>query len=48
MYWYSCTLISCVVDTGGGGGGGRGTPYDGLNGEASPKNDTFFRLEVKG
>ena len=27
-------------------GGGRGTPYNGLYGEALPERGTFFRLEV--
>ena len=28
------------------GGGGRGTPYNGLFGEAPPEGDTFSRLQV--
>ena len=28
------------------GGGGRGTPYNGLYGEAPPERDTFSRLQV--
>ena len=33
-------------DTIQGGGGGRGTPYNGLYGEAPPERDTFSRLQV--
>ena len=29
-----------------GGGGGRGTPYNGLFGEAPPERGIFFRLQV--
>ena len=29
-----------------GGGGGRGTPYNGLYGEAPPERGTFFMLQV--
>ena len=28
------------------GGGGRGTPYNGLYGEAPPERGTFFMLQV--
>ena len=28
------------------GGGGRGTPYNGLFGEAPPERGIFFRLQV--
>ena len=28
------------------GGGGRGTPYNGLYGEAPPEKSTLFRLQV--
>ena len=31
---------------GGKGGAGRGTPYNGLYGEAPPEWGTFFRLHV--
>ena len=30
----------------GRGGGGRGTPYNGLYGEAMPERGIFFRLHV--
>ena len=29
-----------------GGEGGRGTPYNGLYGEAPPERGTFFRLQL--
>ena len=49
---FSCSELrkkmtfSGSIAWGGGGGEGRGTPYNGLYGEAPPKMGSFFRVRV--
>ena len=46
---YSSLMVDIFLKRPEGGGGGEGeggTPYNGLYGEAPPKEKTLFRLQV--